>query len=152
MTMADAASAGYGAEQIEILEGLEPVRRRPGMYVGGVDEQAFHHLAAEILDNAVDEASAGHADRIEITLEEDGSLTVSDNGRGIPVEPHPKRPDASTVEVIATTLHAGRQFGGGPHRPAGRLHGVRLPPAHARAGTPALVVPLGPQLWRTDDA
>ena len=148
--MADAASADYGAEQIEILEGLEPVRRRPGMYVGGVDEQAFHHLAAEILDNAVDEASAGHADRIEITLEADGSLTVADNGRGVPVEPHPKRPDASTVEVIATTLHAGGKFGGGAYGASGGLHGVGLSVVNALSETLSIEVARDKKLWRQD--
>ncbi|MEM6492119.1 MAG: ATP-binding protein, partial [Pseudomonadota bacterium] len=148
--MADLASAGYGADQIEILEGLEPVRRRPGMYIGGVDEQAFHHLAAEILDNAVDEASAGHADRIEIALDGDGALCVSDNGRGIPVEPHPKRPDASTVEVIATTLHAGGKFGGSAYGASGGLHGVGLSVVNALSERLSIEVARDRSLWRQE--
>src|ERR671911_363419 len=94
------ADTGYTADDIEVLEGLEPVRRRPGMYIGGTDDRALHHLVAELLDNAMDEAVAGHADRIEVRLEADGSVTVRDNGRGIPVDPHPKFPDRSALEVI----------------------------------------------------
>jgi topoisomerase-4 subunit B len=102
----------YTAKDIEVLEGLEPVRRRPGMYIGGTDERALHHLAAEILDNAMDEAVAGHADWIELTLEAEGSITLRDNGRGIPVDPHPKFRDKSALEVILTTLHSGGKFSG----------------------------------------
>src|SRR5690606_32911182 len=94
----------YSAKDIEVLEGLEPVRRRPGMYIGGTDERALHHLAAEVLDNAMDEAVAGHASRIEMQLAADGTLLVRDNGRGIPVDPHPKFKDKSALEVILTTL------------------------------------------------
>ena len=107
-----AASNAYTASDIEVLEGLEPVRRRPGMYIGGTDERAFHHLAAEVLDNAMDEAVAGHASRIEITLEPGNRLTITDNGRGIPVDPHPKFPDKSALEVILSTLHSGGKFNG----------------------------------------
>ena len=114
----------YTAKDIEVLEGLEPVRRRPGMYIGGTDERALHHLAAEILDNAMDEAVAGHATRIEITLDEDDVLTVRDNGRGIPVDPHPKFKNKSALEVIMTTLHAGGKFGGKVYDTSGGLHGV----------------------------
>jgi topoisomerase IV subunit B len=106
----DAVSGTYDASSIEVLEGLEPVRRRPGMYVGGTDERAFHHLAAEVLDNSMDEAVAGHANRIEITLEPGNRLTISDNGRGIPVDPHPKFPGKSALEVILSTLHSGGKF------------------------------------------
>jgi topoisomerase IV subunit B len=118
------AEAGYTAADIEVLEGLEPVRRRPGMYIGGTDERALHHLAAEVLDNAMDEAVAGHANRIELFLNEDGSLTVSDNGRGIPVDPHPKFPKLSAVEVILTTLHSGGKFTDKAYATSGGLHGV----------------------------
>ncbi|HZF75617.1 MAG TPA: ATP-binding protein, partial [Acetobacteraceae bacterium] len=114
----------YSAKDIEVLEGLEPVRRRPGMYIGGTDENALHHLAAEILDNAMDEAVAGHADRIEVTLEADNWLTVRDNGRGIPVDPHPKFPKLSALEVILTTLHSGGKFSGKAYATSGGLHGV----------------------------
>lgn len=117
-------SEAYGAADIEVLEGLEPVRRRPGMYIGGTDERALHHLAGEILDNSMDEAVAGHADRIEMTLNADGSVTIADNGRGIPVDNHPRFPDKSALEVIFTTLHAGGKFGGKSYETAGGLHGV----------------------------
>ena len=115
---------GYSAKDIEVLEGLEPVRRRPGMYIGGTDENALHHLASEIIDNAMDEAVAGHADRIEVTLEADNWLVVRDNGRGIPVDPHPKFPKLSALEVILTTLHSGGKFSGKAYETSGGLHGV----------------------------
>src|SRR6188472_3610147 len=106
------AAADYSAKDIEVLEGLEPVRRRPGMYIGGTDETALHHLAAEILDNAMDEAVAGHANRIEVVLDEGNRLTISDNGRGMPVDEHPKYPSKSALEVIMTMLHSGGKFSG----------------------------------------
>ncbi len=118
------AAETYSAKDIEVLEGLEPVRRRPGMYIGGTDESALHHLAAELLDNAMDEAVAGHASFIEMTLEPDNWLTVRDNGRGIPVDPHPKFRDRSALEVILTTLHSGGKFGGKAYVTSGGLHGV----------------------------
>jgi topoisomerase IV subunit B len=114
----------YSAKDIEVLEGLEPVRRRPGMYVGGTDERALHHLAAEALDNAMDEAVAGHATRIELELSREGWVTVRDNGRGIPVDAHPRFPDKSALEVILTTLHSGGKFGGDAYKTSGGLHGV----------------------------
>ncbi len=114
----------YDASSIEVLEGLEPVRRRPGMYIGGTDERALHHLAAEVLDNAMDEAVAGHATRIELYLEPGNRLTVVDNGRGIPVDPHPKFPDKSALEVILSTLHSGGKFDGKAYATSGGLHGV----------------------------
>ncbi|HQT79331.1 MAG TPA: ATP-binding protein, partial [Rhodopila sp.] len=114
----------YSAKDIEVLEGLEPVRKRPGMYIGGTDEGALHHLAAEILDNAMDEAVAGHASFIEVTLEAGNFLTVRDNGRGIPVDPHPKFKNMSALEVILTTLHSGGKFGGKAYATSGGLHGV----------------------------
>ena len=103
-------NGAYTAEDIEVLEGLEPVRKRPGMYIGGTDDKALHHLAAEVIDNAMDEVVAGHATRVEIDLAADGSLTIRDNGRGIPVDPHPKYKSKSALEVIMTTLHAGGKF------------------------------------------
>jgi topoisomerase-4 subunit B len=118
------ADAAYSARDIEVLEGLEPVRRRPGMYVGGTDETALHHLAAEILDNAMDEAVAGHADRIDVTLDSGNWLTIRDNGRGIPTDPHPKFPKLSALEVILTTLHSGGKFSGKSYATSGGLHGV----------------------------
>jgi topoisomerase-4 subunit B len=114
----------YSAKDIEVLEGLEPVRRRPGMYIGGTDETALHHLASELLDNAMDEAVAGHAGFIEVTLEPVNWLTVRDNGRGIPVDPHPKFKNLSALEVIMTTLHSGGKFGGKVYATSGGLHGV----------------------------
>ena len=101
------AESGYTAKHIEVLEGLEPVRRRPGMYIGGTDEKALHHLFAEVIDNSMDEALAGHADWIEVEMQADGFVAVTDNGRGIPVDPHPKFKNKSALEVIMCTLHAG---------------------------------------------
>src|ERR1700674_3167160 len=109
-------AADYSAKDIEVLEGLEPVRRRPGMYVGGTDERGLHHLAAEVLDNAMDEAVAGHATRIEIELAAGDWVTVRDNGRGIPIDPHPRFPDKSALEVILTTLHSGGKFRGDAYK------------------------------------
>jgi len=119
-------STGYSAKDIEVLEGLEPVRKRPGMYIGGTDERAYHHLFAEVLDNSMDEAVAGHASRIEIKLDVEGFITVTDNGRGIPVDPHPKFPKKSALEVIMTTLHAGGKFSDKAYETAGGLHGVGI--------------------------
>src|SRR5690349_3186913 len=119
-----AAADSYDASAIEVLEGLEPVRRRPGMYIGGTDERALHHLAAEVIDNAMDEAVAGHATRIEVTLDKGNRLSVFDNGRGIPVEEHPKYPGKSALEVIMTTLHSGGKFEGKAYSTSGGLHGV----------------------------
>lgn len=123
-TKGPARDDGYSAKDIEVLEGLEPVRRRPGMYIGGTDEKALHHLFAEVLDNAMDEAVAGHANWIEVSLHADGSLTVVDNGRGIPIDPHPKFKNKSALEVILTTLHSGGKFGGKAYETSGGLHGV----------------------------
>ncbi len=116
----------YSAKDIEVLEGLEPVRRRPGMYIGGTDDRAFHHLAAEVLDNAIDEVVAGFASRIEVTLGADDFLTITDNGRGIPVDRHPKFKDKSALEVILTTLHSGGKFSNKVYKISGGLHGVGL--------------------------
>ena len=121
-----ADKSGYSAKDIQVLEGLEPVRMRPGMYIGGTDEKAYHHLFAEVLDNSMDEAVAGYANRIEVHLDKDGWLTVTDNGRGIPIDPHPKFPKKSALEVIMTTLHAGGKFSDKAYETAGGLHGVGI--------------------------
>ena len=137
----------YSAKDIEVLEGLEPVRRRPGMYIGGTDEGALHHLASEIIDNAMDEAVAGHADRIDVTLEAGNWLTVRDNGRGIPVDPHPKFPKLSALEVIFTTLHSGGKFSGKAYATSGGLHGVGSSVVNALASTMAVEVARERVLW-----
>ncbi len=141
-------AATYDASSIEVLEGLEPVRRRPGMYVGGTDERALHHLAAEVLDNAMDEAVAGHATRIEVTLEPGNRLTIVDNGRGIPVDPHPKFPDKSALEVILSTLHSGGKFAGKAYATSGGLHGVGISVVNALSSDTVVEVARDRQLYR----
>ena len=143
-----AASSGYDASSIEVLEGLEPVRRRPGMYIGGTDERAYHHLAAEVLDNAMDEAVAGHATRIEILLEAGNRLTITDNGRGIPVDPHPKFPDKSALEVILSTLHSGGKFNGKAYATSGGLHGVGVSVVNALSCDTVVEVARNKELFR----
>ena len=127
------AEKAYSAADIEVLEGLEPVRRRPGMYIGGTDSRAMHHLFAEVIDNSMDEAVAGHASFIEVELAADNRLTVRDNGRGIPVDAHPQYKDKSALEVIMTTLHAGGKFGGDAYDTSGGLHGVGVSVVNALA-------------------
>jgi topoisomerase IV subunit B len=142
------AEAGYTAKHIEVLEGLEPVRRRPGMYIGGTDEKALHHLFAEVIDNAMDEALAGHADWIEVEMEADGFITVNDNGRGIPVDPHPKFPKKSALEVIMCTLHAGGKFDSKVYETSGGLHGVGVSVANALSERLEVEVARGQKLYR----
>lgn len=143
-----AGATTYDASSIEVLEGLEPVRRRPGMYVGGTDERAMHHLAAEVLDNAMDEAVAGHATRIEITLEPGNRLTIVDNGRGMPVDPHPKFPDKSALEVILSMLHSGGKFAGKAYATSGGLHGVGVSVVNALSSDTVVEVARDRQLYR----
>ncbi|OZA19896.1 MAG: DNA topoisomerase IV subunit B [Novosphingobium sp. 17-62-19] len=145
------ADEAYDGSAIEVLEGLEPVRRRPGMYIGGTDERALHHLAAEVLDNAMDEAVAGHANRIEFTLEEEpgaaGRLTITDNGRGIPVDEHPKYPGKSALEVILTTLHSGGKFSGKAYATSGGLHGVGVSVVNALSSLTRIEVARNKELY-----
>ncbi|MEM8773127.1 MAG: DNA topoisomerase IV subunit B [Pseudomonadota bacterium] len=138
----------YSAKDIEVLEGLEPVRKRPGMYIGGTDEKALHHLFAEVLDNSMDEAVAGHASRIEVELHDDGYLSVADNGRGIPVDPHPKFKKKSALEVIMTTLHAGGKFDGKAYATSGGLHGVGVSVVNALSDDLIVEVCRGRQMYR----
>ena len=138
----------YGAHHIEVLEGLEPVRRRPGMYVGGTDERALHHLFAEVIDNAMDEALAGHASFIEVELDAQGFAAVTDNGRGIPVDRHPKFKDKSALEVIMCTLHAGGKFDSEVYETSGGLHGVGVSVANALSETLEVEVARGGELYK----
>ncbi|MEE8309311.1 MAG: ATP-binding protein, partial [Hyphomicrobium sp.] len=142
------ASDAYTAADIEVLEGLEPVRRRPGMYIGGTDEKALHHLFAEVIDNSMDEAVAGHATWIEVSLGADGFLTVADNGRGVPVDPHPKHKKQSALEVIMTTLHSGGKFDGKVYKTSGGLHGVGVSVVNALSEELEVEVARGQQLYR----
>ena len=142
------AESGYTAKHIEVLEGLEPVRRRPGMYIGGTDEKALHHLFAEVIDNAMDEALAGHADWIEVEMEASGFVSVTDNGRGIPVDPHPKFKSKSALEVIMCTLHAGGKFDSKVYETFGGLHGVGVSVANALSERMEVEVAREQQLYR----
>src|SRR5581483_666942 len=141
---------GYSAKDIEVREGLEPVRRRPGMYIGGTDERALHHLVAEVLDNAMDEAVAGHATRIDLTLEADGTVEVRDNGRGIPIDPHPKYPKQSALEIILTMLHSGGKFGGKAYKTSGGLHGVGVSVVNALSDNLSVEVARDRKLYRQE--
>src|SRR5216683_2145342 len=142
------AEGGYTARHIEVLEGLEPVRRRPGMYIGGTDEKALHHLFAEAIDNSMDEALAGHATFIEVELGADGYLAVTDNGRGIPVDPHPKFPKKSALEVIMCTLHAGGKFDSKVYATSGGLHGVGVSVVNALSSRLEVEVARSQKLYR----
>ncbi|PZU17680.1 MAG: DNA topoisomerase IV subunit B [Citromicrobium sp.] len=147
-----ASSGDYDASSIEVLEGLEPVRRRPGMYIGGTDDRALHHLAAEVLDNAMDEAVAGHATRIEMQLDTGNRLTIADNGRGIPVAEHPKFPGKSTLEVILSTLHSGGKFSGKAYATSGGLHGVGVSVVNALSSLTRVEVARDRQLYAQEFA
>src|SRR3954454_17162671 len=145
---ANSSPDSYDASAIEVLEGLEPVRRRPGMYIGGTDDRALHHLAAEVIDNSMDEAVAGFAPRIEVTLEPGNRLTVIDNGRGIPVDPHPRFPGKSVLEVIMTTLHSGGKFDGKAYSTSGGLHGVGVSVVNALSSETTIEVARDRTLYR----
>jgi topoisomerase-4 subunit B len=151
LNVASRAQSGedaYTARDIEVLEGLEPVRRRPGMYIGGTDEKALHHLFAEVIDNSMDEALAGHASFIEVELGADGFLTVTDNGRGIPVDPHPKFPKKSALEVIMCTLHSGGKFDSKVYETSGGLHGVGVSVVNALSSRLEVEVARSQKLYR----
>ena len=137
----------YDASSIEVLEGLEPVRKRPGMYIGGTDERALHHMVSEILDNSMDEAVAGHANRIEVELRENYEISIRDNGRGIPIDPHPKYPDKSALEVIFCTLHAGGKFSGKAYQTSGGLHGVGASVVNALSSSMVVQVARNKELY-----
>ena len=137
----------YTAQDIEVLEGLEPVRRRPGMYIGGTDESALHHLVAEVFDNSMDEAVAGHATRITLEMHADGSISVEDNGRGIPIDPHPKFPKKSALEVILTTLHSGGKFNTKVYQTSGGLHGVGISVVNALSDRLVVEVARDKTVW-----
>jgi len=137
----------YDASSIEVLEGLEPVRKRPGMYIGGTDERALHHMVSEILDNSMDEAVAGHANRIEVELKENYEISIRDNGRGIPIDPHPKYPDKSALEVIFCTLHAGGKFSGKAYQTSGGLHGVGASVVNALSSSMVVQVARNKELY-----
>jgi topoisomerase-4 subunit B len=147
---ADAASKAYSAKDIRVLEGLEPVRLRPGMYIGGTDDRALHHLFAEVIDNSMDEAVAGHATRIEVELDADGYLSISDNGRGIPIDPHPKYPKKSALEVIMTELHSGGKFSSDAYETSGGLHGVGVSVVNALSDFLEVEVAKNKQLYRME--
>jgi topoisomerase-4 subunit B len=150
MTLSQNSNTEYNASSIEVLEGLEPVRKRPGMYIGGTDERAYHHLVGEVLDNSMDEAVAGHADWIEITLEPDNIISVRDNGRGIPIDEHPKYPGKSALEVIMTTLHSGGKFGGKAYQTSGGLHGVGISVVNALSDQVIVEVAKDKKLYRQE--
>ena len=140
--------SSYDAVDIEVLEGLEPVRKRPGMYIGGRDKRAYHHMFREVFDNAMDEAVAGHANRIDVILHDKHTISVEDNGRGIPVAPHPKFPSQSALEIIMTTLHSGGKFGDSAYKTSGGLHGVGVSVVNALSSRTIVEVTRNKQIHR----
>jgi len=149
---APASSGDYDSSSIEVLEGLEPVRRRPGMYIGGTDDRALHHLAAEVLDNSMDEAVAGHANRIAVRLDEGNRSSISDNGRGTPADESPKFPGKYTLEVILSTLHSGGKFSGKAYATSGGLHGVGVSVVNALSSHTRVEVARDKQLFAQEFA
>ena len=142
--------SNYNSDDIEILEGLEPVRRRPGMYIGGTDEQSLHHLVTEVLDNSIDEAVAGYATFIELEFKDNNTIRISDNGRGIPIAPHPKHPQKSALEIIMTTLHAGGKFSDKSYTTSGGLHGVGISVVNALSSFLSVEVARDRNIWKQE--
>ena len=146
--MTDTSTHTYDASDIQVLEGLEPVRLRPGMYIGGTDEKAWHHLPVEIMDNSIDEAVAGFAKKISVNLIDSKTIEITDDGRGIPVDEHPKYPGKSALEVILTTLHSGGKFNNNVYKTSGGLHGVGSAVVNALSSEMIVTISRDGYTWR----
>jgi len=149
MSKEDNKKSSYGADQITVLEGLDPVRKRPGMYIGSTSSAGLHHLIWEVVDNSIDEAMAGYANEISVSLLPDGLVSVADNGRGIPVDKH-KVTGVSALETVLTKLHAGGKFGGGGYKVSGGLHGVGVSVVNALSEYLKAEVHTGGKIWQQE--